>query len=225
MESTGKLRQLYLVVMAIAAWFAVALQIFLVVRIVTDEGQPAINGVVNALSYFTVLTNLLVAIVVTASVLRGNSDTFLTRPSIMSAIAVYIFVVGLMYSLFLRALWEPTGLQLVADVGLHDLMPILYVLYWLLFVPKGTLRWNQPIYWLIYPAMYFTYSLLRGAFTGRYLYPFGDVSALGYPAVLANSAILLVGFLVLGLMLVAIGRLRDRRTRRLQTDPLCGRRS
>jgi len=158
-----KLKQLFLVAMTILGWLALAIQMFLVVRIVTDAGQPPINGVINTLSYFTVLTNLLVAIVVSTSALRGHSDTFLTRPSTMSATALYILVVGLIYSLVLKALWEPTGLQRAADVALHDVMPVLYVLYWLLFVPKGTLRWSQPIYWLIYPLVYFAYSLLRGA--------------------------------------------------------------
>ena len=44
----------------------------------------------------------------------------------MSAVAVYIFAVGLVYSLLLSALWHPVGWALVADVALHDLMPILY---------------------------------------------------------------------------------------------------
>jgi len=199
-----KLKQLFLVAMTVLGWLALAIQMFLVVRIVTDAGQPPINGVINTLSYFTVLTNLLVATVVSASALRGHSDTFLTRPSTMSASALYIFVVGLIYSLVLRDLWEPTGLQRAADIALHDLMPILYVLYWLLFVPKGTLRWSQPFYWLTYPLVYFTYSLLRGALTGQYLYPFADVNALGYATVLVNGAVLLGAFFVLGLIVVTI---------------------
>jgi hypothetical protein len=199
-----KLQQLFLVAMTVLGWLALGIQMFLVIRIVTDAGRPPIDGVINTLSYFTILTNLLVAIVVSASALRDNSDTFLTRPSTMSATALYIFVVGLIYSLVLRALWEPTGLQRAADVALHDLMPILYVLYWLLFVPKGTLRWSQPIYWLIYPTVYFIYSLLRGAVTGQYLYPFGDVNALGHATVLINGALLLGVFFVLGLIVVAV---------------------
>jgi len=214
MKSVGTLRLLYLIVMAVLGWLAIAVQLFLVVRIVTAAGQPAIDGVVNALSYFTVFTNLLAAIVATASALRSSADTFLTRPSTISAIAVYMFVVGLVYSLVLRALWEPTGLQLAADIALHDLMPILFVLYWLLFVPKGTLRWRQPISWLIYPAVYVAYSLARGAVTGKYLYPFADVTALGYPRVLLNTAMLLAGFFALGLIMVVldhlIGRLQGR---------------
>jgi hypothetical protein len=210
MQNAGMMRQFYLIVMAVLGWLAIAVQMFLVVRVVTAAGQPAIDGVVNTLSYFTVFTNLLAAIAATASALRSSADTFLTRPSTISAIAVYMFVVGLIYSLVLRSLWEPTGLQRAADVALHDLLPILFVLYWLLFVPKGTLRWSQPVAWLIYPAAYVAYSLLRGAVTGKYLYPFADVTALGYPAVMFNAAIMLAGFLILGLIMVGIDHLVGR---------------
>lgn len=210
MNSSEKLGRAFLLVIAILGWSAVTLQIFLTTRMVMDAGLSLMDGIVKTLSYFTVLTNILVAIVATASVLRGNSDTFLTRPSTMSATAHYIFVVGLIYSLVLRALWDPTGLQLAADIALHDLIPILYVLYWLIYVPKGTLRWIQPVYWLIYPFAYITYTLIRGSFGAQYPYPFVDVSALGYPAAFANIAMLFAMFLGLGLIAVVLDRLIGR---------------
>jgi hypothetical protein len=196
--------------LALIAWIAVALQIFLVVRVVTSEGRPFIDGVVNTLSYFTVLTNLLVALVTTATFMRGVNAGFLTRPGTMTATAVYILVVGLIYALLLRSLWEPTGLQRVADEALHVATPVLYVLYWLVFVPKGSLRWSEPLYWLIYPIAYFVYFVARGALTGIYVYPFGDIGALGLSRVLVNAVLFLVGFLALGLIFVAIDRLLSR---------------
>lgn len=206
MGRSTTLKQLYLIVMAIVGWFAVVLQIALVVGTAVGKGQSSIHAVVNTLSYFTVLTNLLIAILVTASAWGGKSDTFLTRPGIMSAAAVYIFTVGLVYSLLLRSLWDPKGLQLVADIALHNAMPILYVLFWLFFVPKRKLRWMQPVYWLSYPLAYIVYTMVRGILTGKYPYPFADVTTLGYPRALANAAIMLAGFLILGLIAVAIGR-------------------
>lgn len=202
-----RVEKFYLVAMAIVGWLAVLLQIALVVKTFTSSGQSALGAVIQALSYFTVLTNLMVAIVVTVKAARGGSESFLTRPSAMSAVAVYIFVVGLIYSLLLRALWDPTGLQKTADVALHDFMPILYVLYWFAFVPKGSLRWGQPVRWLIYPLGYVAYSLVRGALTGVYPYHFADVNAIGYPAVLLNTVMLLGGFVILGAIAVAVNRL------------------
>ena len=213
MAPRTNLKQTCLVLLAVIAWLAVLLQIALAVRTVTAAGQSPFVGVINTLSYFTILTNLIVAIVSTASALRNASDvsdTFLTSPSTMSAVAVYISIVGLTYSLLLRSIWDPTGLSLVLDVALHDITPIFYVLFWLFFVPKGTLRWSHPIYWLIYPVLYVLYSLIRGAITGRYPYYFVDVTLLGYPKALLNTVLLLIGFWIVSLIVIAIDRFAGR---------------
>jgi len=207
-------QQAYLVILSVVAWVAVGLQIWLVMQTYAARGHSTISAVVHTLSYFTVLTNLVVALVTTASALRGDDDSFLTRPGTMTAVAVYIFVVGLVYSLFLRSVWDPTGLNKLADVALHDAMPILYVLYWLIFVPKKNLTWTQPFYWLIYPMAYFLYALVRGEIIGKYPYWFADPTVLGYPRTLANSAVLLIGFLVLGEVAVSVGRWRGPREER-----------
>jgi hypothetical protein len=207
MANKTPVQQSYLVVLAVVAWVAVALQIWLVMQTYAASGGSMIRAMAHTLSYFTVLTNLVVALVTTASALRGELDSFLTRPGTMTAVAVYIFVVGLVYSLFLRHVWNPTGLNKVADAALHDVVPVLYVLYWLIFVPKKNLSWVQPFYWLIYPLAYFAYALVRGEITGKYPYWFADPTHLGYPRTFMNSALLLTGFLVLGEIAVTIGRL------------------
>jgi hypothetical protein len=191
---------------ALLGWLALALQLFLVVRNAVINGSSTFDALVNTLSYFTVLTNLLVVVVLTAYTVHGEANTFMTSAGTKAAAAVYICVVGVVYSLVLRSTWDPTGLQKAADIALHDLMPVLYVVLWLGWVPKGVLRWTQPLYWLAYPAAYFAYSLVRGTLTGRYLYPFADVSALGYLIVIRNAVLLLAAFLVLGLIAVAVDR-------------------
>jgi hypothetical protein len=79
-------------------------------------------------------------------------------------------------------------------------------------VPKGRLRWRDVWAWLAFPAFYSAASLIRGALIQVYPYPFIDVSALGYQRVLGNTALLFAGFLVLGLMFVAIDRVMGRRS-------------
>jgi hypothetical protein len=218
MADAAKPRKPYLLLIAAIAWCALILQTALVIKTVVAGGQSPLIGFVNTFSYFTVLTNFLVAIVCMASLLRDRSDTFLTRPSTLSAVAVYIFVVGLTYSLLLRSLWSPTGLNAVADISLHDVVPILYTLYWIFFVRKGTLRWSQPLSWLIYPLLYVIYCLVRGAHIGFYPYHFADPILLGYPKALTNTALLLIGFWLLGLLAVAIDRTVGRSRLRQHTS-------
>jgi hypothetical protein len=206
MATASKLKQSWLVLLSIVAWLAVLLQIAVSVKAVVTAGRSPLVGLINTLSYFTILTNLLVAIVCTESARHSDSNTFLSRPSTLSAVAVYIFIVGVTYSLLLRSVWEPTGLNAVLDVALHDVTPVVYVLFWFLFVPKGTLRWSQPIYWLIYPLIYVVYCIVRGAITGIYPYHFVDVTLLGYPKALVNTALLFLGFWIVSLIVVAIDR-------------------
>lgn len=113
---------------------------------------------------------------------------------------------GLVYFFLLRQTWNPQGLDKLTDILLHDVVPVLYVVFWIFFAPKSGLRWRDTLYWAIYPIIYFVWILGRGALSGRYPYPFVDVGHLGYPRVLLNAVVLLSVFLVGGLVVVAVSR-------------------
>src|SRR4051812_38806133 len=104
--------------------------------------------------------------------------------------AVYITVVGLVYNLILRQLWKPAGLQFVDDELLHSVIPFLFILYWLMFVPKSELKWKDVLFWLIYPLIYLICILIRGALSGFYPYPFINTDDIGYYETFINSGIL-----------------------------------
>jgi hypothetical protein len=74
---------------------------------------------------------------------------------------------------------------------------------------KTALRWVQPLYWSAYPVAYLAYALIRGRIVGSYPYPFIDVADLGYRRTLLNSLGLLFMFISLGLLFVALGRMRQ----------------
>jgi hypothetical protein len=223
MEPKSSAQRAYEIFLAALAWAAVLLQIFLVQRSGTANAAASgfphspLRSMLDTVSYFTVLSNLLVAVVTTAVAFRAdpsNEDDprgisgFLTRQGTLAAVAVYIFVVGLIYSVLLRGVWNPAGWQLVADRALHDAVPVLYVLYWLIFVPKQNLRWSQPLWWLIYPAVYCLYSWVFGTLTGKFMYWFADPTTMGWPNVIKHLALMLLFFLLLGEIAVGIGRLR-----------------
>ncbi|MGC2221110.1 MAG: Pr6Pr family membrane protein [Methylocella sp.] len=159
---------------------------------------------INFFSYFTTETVLLITLALTIFCTRPQAEQFLTRPSVQSALVVYIIVVGGVYTVLLRSLWHPHGLQILTNFVLHDVIPVLYPMYWLVFLPKGSLRWSDPAWWLVYPVMYFLYSMLRGAAVGIYLYPFIDAAQLGVAQAWLNGILLLIVFLCLGVVLTAI---------------------
>ena len=199
---------------ALLGWFALVLQLYLML-VQSPAGALAMVGtVITYFSFFTILTNILVALVFTAAVFPpGAWGQFFCRPSVQAGAAAYIAIVGIVYRLLLRQLWNPQGAQWVADVILHDVIPVGYVLYWLLFAPKNGLRWKDAVAGLIYPGVYLLYVLARGAVSGLYPYPFVDVNVLGYAGVLARAAVLLLVFLGMGLLVVAVGRWTRGRSR------------
>jgi hypothetical protein len=91
---------------------------------------------------------------------------------------------------------------------------VLYVVFWFLAVSKRSLRSVDALWWLVFPGLYCGYSLVRGAFTGWYPYPFLDPGQQGYPRVGVNAVVLLCAFLAIGYALLAVGRWQERRAGR-----------
>ncbi len=200
MQALQKARRPCALIAALIGWAALALQFYLTLGNEATREKPVIAAVLVLVSYFTILANLLAACCLSAAVFV-RPDSRLFRSSFL-AVTVYMVVVGVTYTLLLRNVWAPQGWQLVADILLHNVMPIVVPLYWLLFVPKGRQRWSAPLLWLIFPLAYFAVALLQGRSSGSYPYPFIDVVALGYPRVLLNGSALVLAFLVLAFALV-----------------------
>lgn len=191
--------------MAVLAWFAVIMQFQLML---TNE-LSIIETTIRFFSFFTILSNVLVAIsstVITFSQER-STKSFFERVSVISAITVYILVVAFVYNIMLRFLWNPEGLQRIVDELLHAVIPLFYFIYWLIFVSKKTLSWGSFFPWLIFPLFYCIYILVRGNLSNYYPYPFMDVSQLGIEQVLLNSLGVTVIFLFFSLLLICFAKI------------------
>jgi hypothetical protein len=150
-----------------------------------------------------------VALCCTLVLLKPGSGwgAFFARPQTLTAITLYIAVVGLIYNTILRMLWSPQGLQFVVDELLHSVVPVLFILFWFFFVPKNNLHWKGIFPWLLYPSLYCIFILARGAVSGFYPYPFVNVTELGYGRVLLNAAGIVVVFLLTALLLTGAAKI------------------
>lgn len=195
---------------ALVGWIGLAL--FFYVTVEYMRGMALVHGIINYFSYFTILSNILVALTLTWMVIapRSGFGTLLAKPGLRTATGMYIMVTGLVYFFVLSRFSQPQGTVYVADVLLHYVVPTLYVIDWLISVPKGTLKFKQVPFWIIFPLIYGGYTLLHGWLTGFYPYPFTNAETLGYSRVLRNFLSLLIGFSSLGLILVATDRLMGR---------------
>ncbi len=194
--------------LAIAAWFGVLLQLWLSIRLSLANGKSVIGGLVAYLGYFTVLTNIFVALVCTAGSLRRPPSG---RPSLYGLSAVgcstaAILVVGIGYHALLREIWDPQGAEWIANVVLHYIVPAGALLHWLVYPYARRVAWWAPLSWCWYPLVYFLYVMTRGEILSSYPYPFIDVLALGYSRSLVNAAGFLIGFIVLGYLLLGLKR-------------------
>lgn len=207
---------------ALISWLGLGLEFFVVLQRALIQGQSFQHALSVFFSFFTNLTNILVAVAFTAISLsniriirnirnvkdqahigRGN---FFARPFILGGIAPSIALVGIIYNLVLRQLWHPTGWGRVADELLHVIVPLGFVIYWFLCVPKAELRWRDSLIWALYPIAYLMYALIHGDQSGVYAYPFIDVATIGYGAVMINSVGILIGFLAMAFIFIAFDR-------------------
>lgn len=194
------------------AWLALIGQYYLMTRGTT--GSEFLFRTVNFFSYFTILSNIMVALVTTATALipRSAPGRLLMRPGVATAVALYIGVTGIIYFSILRHLWQPKGIDLAVDAALHYATPILYLIFWLFAVIKGKLTVDVVGKMLVFPALYAVYSLIRGPFANWYPYPFLDAGQHGYGQVAVNIVGVIILFAVFALILFgidrAIGRMR-----------------
>lgn len=197
----------------ILGWAALILQYALVLT--GTLGADSFTRTINFFSFNTILTNIMAALALTLPIVAPQSvlGQFFSRPTVRTAITAYmIIVMGVVY-VILRHLTKFEGWDLVADILLHYIMPVLFVIDWLFLVPKQTLIVSDTLRWLAYPIVYLVWTFIHGAYSGFYPYPFLNTGELGVARVLLNEFGLLIIFLILATVLVAGGRSLDRRLR------------
>lgn len=198
---------------AVLGLAALALQLYVLFVNATALGRTPAGIVVQFFSYFTILSNILVVLCYLGARFGGRLGQFFAGMGVKTAIALYIAIVGLVYVIVLRPLWNPEGLAKLADVALHYVTPLVYLAYWLVFVDKAKLRYADVAAWLIFPIAYCAYALVRGAFVAIYPYPFLEANKIGYAHVAMNILVLVVLFALIGFVIVAAGRAIARRKR------------
>lgn len=165
-------------------------------------------SLINFFSYFTNLSNLLAAAVLLIT--AGPRSVAGRLQSVRGLSTMNMAVVGIVFTLLLRN--EDLGsLQPWVNFVLHDLMPCAVVLDWLLQPPASRLGWHHLPAFLIFPAAYLAYTMIRGAATGWYPYPFLNPDRVGgYGVVAAYAVGITVIFVLAGWAVLAVGHRRAR---------------
>jgi hypothetical protein len=184
---------------ALVCWAGIVLNFW----VSYSHSQNIIVSLWGLVRFFTIISNLALAIAMTM-IAAGKRQS----PLLLGGLTLAILLVGVVYATLLKGLHTLSGPALIADYLLHDLSPILMAAYWLLFVPRGRLRWSAPWWWVVFPLVYFLYAIARGKLDHRYPYPFIDVGKLGWQQVTLNAAGIAFAFILVGFLFVWIDRWR-----------------
>lgn len=162
-------------------------------------------------SYFTNHSNLLFAVLVVVGIARTARHPPWFDDA-RGAVAFYLVMTGIIYAVLVAPLDE----LLVWDIGwtgivLHRLAPVVALADWLLTPRRGPGPARRILWWQLYPVLFLVLTWVRGAMTGWYPYDFLDPAASSWPQVLTTTAVVLIAFMTIGVVLHLLqGRLRSR---------------
>lgn len=195
---------------AAVAIAALLLQLALTVnggQVLDEVEQPGLGlRLLRFFAYFTIQSNLIVAVTAVLLARDPLRDGTWWRAVRVAGI-VGITVTGVVHFFLLRPLVDLDGLDRVADKMLHVAVPLLAVVGFALFGPRPRVEWRDVRLALVWPVAWTVETMVVGAITGWFPYPFLDPDEDGWLAV----AVSLVGITAFFLALFAGARALDQR--------------
>lgn len=204
---------------ATAAWLAVTMNVVISALGWYDETVPegylyGVNAagwaglvprLADTLSYFTIWSNIVVAISSTQLALDPARTTF-GRKVLRTSALLMITITAIVYAVLLAPTATVVGWSVITNPLAHVVVPALAVLSFLLVGPRGWIDARVVLASIGIPVVWVAFMLTRGAVIGAYPYGFADVRTHGYASVLAFVA----GVLAFALLVAALYGLLDR---------------
>ncbi len=156
---------------------------------------------INFFFYFTVLSNILAAVLLAG--LAVSPGWMSSNGAFRGAVTLYMVITGMVYAVLLAPIEADVGLtDPWINYVLHSLGPAAILIDWLLFPPTVALARSALWWWLLFPAVYLTVTLIRGPIVDWYPYPFLDPGEVGsYLGVAGYSVGILLLFVGVGAFL------------------------
>lgn len=171
------------------------------------RGTGPLATLVDMSRFFTILT---AALVVVAFLIVAASRHGAVSAPLLAALTLSAVMAGAVYHVLLAEFWNPSGVGVAADIGLHGVLPVAVLLWWLFHAPKAALTWADLPAFALWPAIYVAYALGLATVDGIYPYPFMDPTVAGLGRVATTLGILAVLLLLGGVVMIAIARFVDR---------------
>ncbi len=159
-------------------------------------GGSPLNRALNIFAFFTIDSNILVGVACLLLALNLN------RPSAAFALLrltglLAITLTFIVFHVALSRLLDLDSWAQAANQLQHTVVPIMTIVGWLAFGPRGQATARIAKLTIIFPLAYMAFTIIRGPLASDfYPYPFTNVKDLGYARVVINGvwiALLFIG--------------------------------
>ncbi|QIQ21057.1 Pr6Pr family membrane protein [Zophobihabitans entericus] len=172
------------------------------------QPDSPVGRIIFYYSFFTVLSNICLAISSAFLVINPKANSQLFRIIRLDGL-VGVLITAIVYNAVLRGIHKPpTPILQMANESLHLIVPALGLLSWLIYGPYPRIDRKTVVLACIPLMIYGGYIFIRGHITGQYPYPFINVIRIGYEKAIINAGMLLGLFIVLAFILWLIERVR-----------------
>ena len=207
-ENTTKIKgEILLGIIFALELYALPVQFYLLLK---SPEFTFFSAAVRFFSFFTITTNSIVFICTATLLFAGKCamNAFFRKWTTITAITVYILIVGIVFNLLLRQIVDLKGHHLIVSEIFHSVVPVLFFFYWIAFVSPERISFKVILFWLVYPVIYIIYTLIHGIVTSFYPYPFIDATKLGFKTAIVNGLFVLIAFVVLSIILIFTSKIR-----------------
>ncbi len=194
-----------------------------IIGLLNSVGYFAAKFNSNFYVYYTNLSNYICMVVMFISLIKTikqankKEDSYCnTAPTFNFMCVIMIMVTFFVYNILLAK--ENTVIQYFtsqSNMIMHVILPIMFILNWILFYEHDSLKWYHPLLSVIIPIVYVAFIFIRATILQgskqAFLYPyfFLNVDNLGWRGVFSWIAILFFVFVALGYILLGLDRIHS----------------
>lgn len=208
--------RLWFGVTAALAFAGIIIQLFVSAHNPSVFGGSSWGRALNVFAFFTILSNLVVAVTTLLLALNPHRTSLVFRVFRLTGV-VAITVTFVVFHVALSRLLDLESWAEAANQLQHTVVPVLAIAGWALLGPRGLTSARVARLTVLFPAGYMIFTMIRGPLNSHwYPYPFADVSHLGYLKVVINGVWIALLFVAIAAGATALDkRLPGRRPARM----------
>jgi cobalamin synthase len=183
------------------------------------SGGTVLGALLSFVSYYTVGSNILLAVVYAAHLSRSRALRILRDARVRTMAAAMITLVMLVYLFILSRVESPQGLGKISVILAHYVSPPIYLAWWAATSHRDNIGIRDLPYMVAPSIAYMAYVLLLGHLTGTYPYAMLDADRISTWGMVVHGMGLLLALLAACALFIALGRWRYVRVDRRRYGP------